>query len=269
MIRKYADLSRLEMEQVNKDETIVLIPLGAVEQHGGQAPLGTDMMIAQAMSDTLAREMEKVDPDFPMLLFPVIPLGLSMEHMGFCGSISLNPDTYYHVLMDISESLIRHGFRKLAFLVCHGGNTPVVSVVSRKLRSMYPKVWPFILSSGAFGHPAVKATVSPGNVHDFHGGEMETSMVMAIDPSLVHLEQSEAGTPVPFLNRRRLNLYGSVTMGWMGEDFLTETGEPAGIGGDPAGASAEKGKIILETSARELIPGLLDIRDWPAPKSGT
>jgi len=46
------------------------------------------------------------------------------------------------------------------------------------------------------------------------------------------------------------------------EDWKTKDGSPIGIGGDPSGANAEKGRIILETSARELVPGLLDIRDW-------
>ena len=73
MIRNYRDLTRLEMEQVNREETIVLIPLGALEQHGNQAPLGTDDIIAEAMTQYLKKELEAVDPDFPMLLFPVIP----------------------------------------------------------------------------------------------------------------------------------------------------------------------------------------------------
>lgn len=126
MIRNYRDLTRLEMEQVNKDETIVLIPLGALEQHGNQAPLGTDDIIAEAMTDCIRRELEgdpaSEDSDFPMLVFPVIPVGLSTEHRNFCGSITLKPDTYYHMLYDISTSLVHHGFKKLAFLVCHGGN---------------------------------------------------------------------------------------------------------------------------------------------------
>ena len=93
MIQNYSDLTRLEMEQVNKDETIVLIPLGALEQHGNQAPLGTDDIIAEAMTDYIRRELEVEDSDFPMLIFPVIPVGLSTEHRNFCGSITFKPDT--------------------------------------------------------------------------------------------------------------------------------------------------------------------------------
>ena len=186
MILKYSELTRLEMEQINKEETIVLIPLGALEQHGNQAPLGTDDIIAQAMTEYLTRALEAEDPDFPMLIFPVIPVGLSTEHKNFCGSITLKPDTYYHLLYDICASLAHHGFKKLALLICHGGNAPIAQVLSRELRSELG-ISPFLLTSGAFGHPDVKATVSEGNIWDFHGGEMETSMVMAVDLSLIHI----------------------------------------------------------------------------------
>ena len=250
MIRNYRDLTRLEMEQVNKDETIVLIPLGALEQHGNQAPLGTDDIIAEAMTDCIRRELEgepaSEDSDFPMLVFPVIPVGLSTEHRNFCGSITLKPDTYYHMLYDISTSLVRHGFKKLAFLVCHGGNAPIVQVLSRELRSEF----------------GISPTISEGNIWDFHGGEMETSMVMAVDPSLVKLDTSEAGIPTAFKDNQALRPYGNVSIGWVSEDWKTADGKPIGIGGDPSGATAEKGRIILETSAKVLVPGLREIRAW-------
>lgn len=261
MIRNYRDLTRLEMEQVDKEKTIILIPLGALEQHGNQAPLGTDDIIAEAMTKYIVKELEEDDADFPMLLFPVIPVGLSTEHKNFCGSITLKPDTYYHMLYDISESLVHHGFKKLAFLVCHGGNAPIVQVLSRELRSEYG-ISPFILSSGAFNHPDVTATISQGNVWDFHGGEMETSMVMAVDPSLVKLDTAEAGVPTAFQNTKALKPYGNVSIGWVSEDWKTPEGKPIGIGGDPSGATAEKGDIILKTSAKVLIPGLKEIREW-------
>ncbi len=111
MIRNYRDLTRLEMEQVNKEDTIVLIPLGALEQHGNQAPLGTDDIIAEAMTEYIVKELDAEEPDFPMLLFPVIPVGLSTEHKNFCGSVTIKPDTYYHMLYDISASLVHHGFK--------------------------------------------------------------------------------------------------------------------------------------------------------------
>ena len=262
MIRNYRDLTRWEMEQVDRENTIVLIPLGALEQHGNQAPLGTDDIIAEAMSQEIKKALEaEGEEDFPMLLFPVIPVGLSTEHKNFCGSITFKPDTYYHILYDICVSLAHHGFQKIAFLICHGGNAPVVQILSRELRSELG-ISPFILSSGAFSHPDVKATISEGNIWDFHGGEMETSMVMAVDESLVKLETAEAGRPDAFMNNKALLPYGAVSIGWVSEDWKTKEGKPIGIGGDPSGATAQKGEIILRTSARVLIPGLKEIRDW-------
>ena len=258
MIRNYIDLTRLEMEQVDKAKTIVMIPVGALEQHGNQAPLGTDDMIAEAMLEYLKEELPE---DFPMLYFPVIPVGLSTEHKNFCGSITLKPDTYYHMLHDICESLNHHGFRKIAFLVCHGGNAPIIQVLSRELRSEYG-LSAFILSSGAFGHPDVKATISEGNIWDFHGGEMETSMVMAVHPECVKLETAVAGRPEAFINNKALLPYGAVSIGWVSEDWKDADGNPIGIGGDPSGATAEKGEIILRTSAKQLVPGLLEILNW-------
>lgn len=263
MIRNYRDLTRLEMEQVNKENTIVLIPLGALEQHGNQAPLGTDDIIAEAMVKEIQTQLEADNEaeDIDILLFPVIPVGLSTEHKNFCGSITLKPDTYYHMLYDISVSLVHHGFQKLAFLICHGGNTPIAQVLSRELRSEFG-ISPFLLSSGAFSHPDVQATVSEGNVWDFHGGEMETSMVMAVDESLVKLETAEAGVPTAFTDLKTVKIGGPVTIGWVSEDWKTKEGKPIGIGGDPSGATAQKGRIIIETSAKVLIPGIKEIAKW-------
>mgnify|MGYP000407549701 CR=1 FL=1 len=261
MIRNYQDLTRLEMEQLDRKHTIVLIPLGALEQHGNQAPLGTDDIIANAMVSYLKEELEAVCEDFPMLVFPVIPVGLSTEHKNFCGSVTFRPDTYYHLLYDICESLARHGFKKIAFLICHGGNAPLVQILSRELRSDLG-LYAFYLSSGAFSHPDVKATVSLGNIWDFHGGEMETSMVLAERPETVKLETSEAGIPRKFMGNKTFTVYGPITLGWVSEEWETEDGKPIGIGGDPSGATAEKGNQIYDSFVESILSGLKEIRKW-------
>ncbi len=246
----YSHLTRLEMESIPKEDAIVLIPLGATEQHGNQAPLGTDALIAQKMADTI---FSKVEDDFPLLVFPVIPIGLSTEHKNFCGSITFKPMTYYAMLYDICESLAHHGFKKVVFLVCHGGNTPTAQMLSREIRSDFG-MNVFVLNSGAFDHPKVKDTISEGNTFDFHGGEMETSMVMAIDESFVKLDTSEAG----HLKNNAMALH----LSWVGEDFVTKDGKPIGIGGDPSGATKEKGEIIIDVSSDEIIKDLRKIHEF-------
>ena len=84
---------------------------------------------------------------------------------------------------------------------------------------------------------------------------METSMVMAVDESLVKLELSEAGEPTAFEKTRALKPYGPVSIGWVSEDWKTKDGSPIGIGGDPSGANAEKGRIIVRDECAGTGPG--------------
>ena len=115
-------------------------------------------------------------------------------------------------------------------------------------------MYPFVLSSGAFDHPVVKATISKGNTFDFHGGAMETPTDLAIDESLVKLETSEKGIPKNTAMKAHLS--------WLASDWVTEQQKPIGIGGDPKCATKEKGEIILSISAKEIVKDLILIRDF-------
>ncbi|MBQ3109365.1 MAG: creatininase family protein [Clostridia bacterium] len=262
MVRYYRELTRLEMEQVDKDETLVVIPIGALEQHGNQCPLGTDIFVAEAVARRLKERLDREIPDYPMLIFPALPLGLSTEHINFSGSITLTPDTLYRLLYDICKGLAHHGFKKLAVLNGHGGNSPVIQVLSRELRSEFGIAVFMIDCPRFFGNKAVIETVSPGNRWDFHGGEMETSMMLAERPELVKMETSEAGIPKKFMGNKTFTVYGPITMGWVSEEWETEDGKPIGIGGDPRGATAEKGEIIYRSFLDTIVPGLIEIRNW-------
>ena len=178
MVRYYNELTRLEMEQVDKDETVVMIPVGALEQHGNQCPLGTDEIIAEGTARRIKEALDREIPDYPMLIFPLIPVGLSTEHVNFCGSVTLKPDTFYHVLYDICKGLAHHGFKKIAVLNCHGGNSPIIQVLSRELRSELG-IAVFIINCGAFfGNQAVNVRI-PFEIpaksmknHDITGSEV-------------------------------------------------------------------------------------------------
>ena len=244
MVRYYNELTRLEMEQVDKDEMVVMIPVGALEQHGNQCPLGTDEIIAEGTARRIKEALDREIPDYPMLIFPLIPVGLSTEHINFCGSVTLKPDTFYHVLYDICKGLAHHGFKKIAILNCHGGNSPIIQVLSRELRSELG-IAVFIINCGAFfGNQAVK------------------SMVLAERPETVKLETSEAGIPKKFMGNKTFTVYGPITLGWVSEEWETEDGKPIGIGGDPSGATAEKGNQIYDSFVESILSGLKEIRRW-------
>ena len=181
MVKAYWELFRLQMEQVDNQQTLVVIPLGAMEQHGNQAPLGTDSMIAEDMSERVLRLLAEEDlRDHHVLFFQTIPVGYSVEHQNFCGTVTFRLETYYHVLYDLVAGLHRHGFMHVAFIICHGGNRAMAEIVSRQVRQDFG-AFVYLISSGSFSHPEVKVTISPGNEADFHGGEMESAMVMARD----------------------------------------------------------------------------------------
>src|SRR3712207_1024692 len=108
MIRNYGDLTTKEMVELDKDKTVILLPLGATEQHGPQAPLGTDTLIAQTLPQYIQEELIKVAPDYDMLVLEALPIGLSIEHQEFNGTITLSPQTYYNMLAEIVTSLSRH-----------------------------------------------------------------------------------------------------------------------------------------------------------------
>lgn len=113
--------------------------------------------------------------------------------------------------------------------------------------------------SSLFGKPEATATISPGNVYDFHGGEMETSMVMAARPELVALEASVPGVPVKYEGNKVLSYMGPVSLGWVADEWRASDGSAIGIGGDPRGATAEKGETIFRFIGKSIAQGLREI----------
>ena len=262
MVEEYRNFSYKTIGDLDPDRTLIVLPLGALEQHGPQAPLGTDGMIAEEMVKLIKEKLLLLDKDGRLagnvLTMPVIPVGSSVEHLNFPGSISFKPETYYHMLYDIVESLSLHGFKNVAFLICHGGNRAICEVVSRQIRHDTGSRL-YLISSGSFSDEMVKKTISKGNENDFHGGEMETSMVMAIDENLTDLKESRRGHYKYKSDNGSLNFSGPLALPWLADDFVDDDGKPLGIGGDPSGASGAKGKIILDVSARDCALGIAEI----------
>jgi len=262
MVEEYRNFSYKTIQNLDPSRTLVVLPLGALEQHGPQAPLGTDGMIAEELIKLIREKLiqfdEKEELAGNVLTLPVMPIGYSVEHLNFPGSISFKPDTYYHILYDIAESLSLHGFKNIAFLICHGGNRAIAEVVSRQIRHDLG-VYIYLIASGSFSDKDVQKTISKGNDNDFHGGEMETSMVMAIDENLIAIKESKRGHYKYKSTDGKLNFSGSLALPWLADDFVDEDENPLGIGGDPSGASKEKGKIILDVSARDCALGIVEI----------
>lgn len=254
MSKRYDELGWPDIAALDKEKTIVMIPVGATEQHGRHLPLGTDSFDAQYVADQL---IQTVEEDFPLLVFPLLPVGLSVEHMRFPGSVTLQPDTLYHVALDICESLVRHGFRRIVFLNGHGGNSSILNTVSYKIRSDYG-VGVFLIDiSVLLGLPNKPVQVRTEGF-DSHAGELETALVLAARPETVRMERAVPTRPERFEGNRLFTLEGPVSVGWLANDLSS-----AGNCGNPRYATAEQGQAMFRSMISDACTALHEIQAWP------
>ena len=122
-----------EVEAYLEIDNRIILPIGSTEQHGPRAPLGTDHRIVHA----LARELSARTG---VITAPTIPFGMSIHHMEFPGTLTLNPSTMILMLKDVLTSLDYHGFRSVLLLNGHGGNrgvlTAALSEITNSLRRL-------------------------------------------------------------------------------------------------------------------------------------
>ncbi|WP_426454258.1 creatininase family protein [Paenibacillus sp. S-38] len=250
--------SKLEVEAIPKEEALVVLPVGAVEQHGPHLPVYTDTLIGEAF---LTYAFDELPPNAQIWLLPPLPYGKSSEHLGHPGTISLSAPTLMSVLTDIASSLSRSGFRRLVLFNTHGGNADLLNLMAREIR-IAEDMMVFRLDPGALGLGDAWLTEEERKA-GIHAGDYETSVVLAVQESWVHRQL--AGTELPKFPVIPSLLFRSKAFAWVMDD-LSESG----IAGDAAAASAEKGRAILELGGIRLAEALLEMQrfDFAAVKTG-
>ena len=133
MIAKWENLSRDQLSALDKDNTIVLLPMSATEQHGPHLPVGTDSIILSTLMDKAIAAADSYTGG-NVIFAPQLHIGKSNEHMDFCGTLTFSAQTYYALLHDIAGCIAKHGFKKLVLFNSHGGNTDMANLLSRDLR---------------------------------------------------------------------------------------------------------------------------------------
>ena len=117
-----------EVKDRIREVDIVIIPIGSTEQHGLALPLGTDSYAAIGLAEEVATKTGVV-------IAPPIWFGDSAHHMAFPGTITLRPETIIKVIEDVSESLFRHGFKKIIIINGHrGANLPALDIATRAVK---------------------------------------------------------------------------------------------------------------------------------------
>ncbi|HET7057044.1 MAG TPA: creatininase family protein [Thermomicrobiales bacterium] len=232
---RWQKLRRDEIAALAVRDPVVLLPIGAIEQHGPHLPVDTD---TNSVSTIAERAAHQVGPDVALVL-PPIHWGLSPYWMPFAGTITLRPETILALISDIGCSVSAHGFRRMVIINGHGGNGGIIGVAATQLadhgiRAVALSYWALLGSELSSITPA-------DHGHIGHAGQTETSIQLHLQPERVD--------PV----------YSSFTswadLSTMADDLLTPGAykpplplveSPTGVYGDLTQAQAELGELIVD-----------------------
>jgi creatinine amidohydrolase len=175
------ELTRVEAAE-RAPEALVVLPVGATEQHGPHLPLATDWLIVEHVARAaaaLARDALDV------LVTPTLPFGSSHHHLSFGGTVSMTTERYYGALRDLAESLLTDGFRRIFILNGHGGNHEIIQLVARDLALCHAAN----LGAASYWDLArarlADAGLAQQGMYPGHAGHFETSLILALRPELV------------------------------------------------------------------------------------
>ncbi|XRB18643.1 creatinine amidohydrolase [Pseudoscourfieldia marina] len=248
-----------EEVRVRTADAIAIMPVSATEQHGPHLPLSVDRLLNEGVLNAALEMANREDANFAkkLLVLPHLPIGKSVEHDSFAGTLSLRTETLAALWTDVAESAYRSGIRKLVIFNSHGGQPQVMEIVARDLRSRLGMTV-ITLSWFSFGVPE---NIFPDDElrHGIHAGAIETSMMLALRPDLVRESllanfKSRGEAMVKEEGFQLLTPEGGVGFGWLTED-LSESGAM----GDATIASSEKGELIIEYAASKLVELLREV----------
>ena len=252
MSRRFEDLTVPVIASEISSSSILLLPVGAVEQHGPHLPLSVDHVIAH---ETATAVVDECGDELDVWQLPTISISKSNEHAWSPGTLYLSPETLLAMLRDIGRSITPTGAERLVLLNGHGGNTTHLETALRELRLefglktflMHPALPP------AYGGSSTENELGMG----IHGGLDETSVFMHLRPDQVQLEKAARRVPEALHKNTHVKFGGSVSFGWLSNDF-----NPDGYIGDPTGATAERGKQLFERSISTLSEAMEEVKTF-------
>ncbi len=244
--------------------TIAVLPLAATEQHGPHLPLSVDTVLVNGI---IAAALPQLPVPSNVLFLPTQTIGLSPEHARFAGTLTLKNETILRLWTDIAESVQATGVNKLLLFNAHGGNVSVMDLLARDLRArlgmlVYSVSWFNLPLLDAQGQDALAAFGADEQRFGIHAGAIETSMMLALDPTHVAMQHARHFTSAAQQRANRFDILGngsSAKLGWQMQDY-----NPAGAVGNAAAANAEKGHALVEAAARALVRLMLEMEQLSA-----
>jgi creatinine amidohydrolase len=239
-MKLFAELNREQIRAAATDSLVVL-PIGATEQHGPHLATGMDYFTVESV----AREAASIaSAQIPIVVTPALPFGSSHHHFVFGGTLSLSTETYYRVLYELVESLVTDGFTRIFLLNGHGGNHELAQLAVRDIVLKYP----VRAAAGSYWTIAWDALVGAG-AHvgrglPGHAGDFETSLMLSLRPELVADDRPRRESPSDTDPSGKQSPFRDERHGWW-----------KGIGGftdSPAQADAKRGGVFREVIAKAV-----------------
>ena len=262
--RFWANLKSPDFAGLDLARCIAVLPVAAIEQHGPHLPLNVDTTLVEGV---IAAALPQLPTDLPVLFLPTQAVGLSPEHAAFAGTLTLKAETVIRLWTELAESVAAAGVKKLVLLNSHGGQVGLLDVVARDLRA---RLGLLVYSVNWFNLPLLDqrgASVSDlfsADEHRFgiHAGEIETSMMLALKPDQVDMTKAQNFRSTSQDRAEKFSLLGdgkSAKLAWQMQDY-----NPHGAVGNAAAATAEKGRVVLNSTGRSLAKLLVEIDQLPA-----
>ncbi|MDX2273196.1 MAG: creatininase family protein [Cyanobacteriota bacterium] len=243
----------------DKENVVIVQPVASIEQHGPHLPLVVDAAIGTAV---IGRAMQKLEPGIPAYVLPTQYYGKANEHWHFPGTIALSAQTLMAILTEVGDSLYRAGFRKLVFLNSHGGQPQVLEIVARDLHQKYADFMLFPVAAWRVPHQGSELMTAREREFGIHAGDGETSLMLHILAEQVRMEKAVCEYPHDLPQNSLLSMEGNIPFAWVTRD-LTQSG----VLGDATAATAEKGKLLLESMAEGWVQLLRDLYQFQQPQA--
>jgi len=244
-----------QLREMARQDAVVILPLGSIEQHGPHLPVEVDSRLGEEVALRTARVMAKRGQ--PVLVLPMFWPGISEHHMSFGGTVTLGFDTYRAVVEDICRSVVRAGFRRIVLLNGHGGNDNGLRVIADELT---PKLGvPIVQFTYWYAAAEAIAAILETQKGLQHACEAETAMMMAVRPELV----AEDRIPLAKVNTTPdvSDVVGGGVYMWRAIGARSSSG----VIGNPEAASPAKGTRLFEAVAATLAEKLGNAELWALP----
>jgi creatinine amidohydrolase len=257
--RQFAQLaSHADIAQV-----VAVLPVAATEQHGPHLPVSVDSALVDGVVNAC---LPHLPAELPVLFLPTQQIGKSNEHIRFPGTLTLSAQTVISLWMDIGASVARSGIKKMLILNSHGGQTSIMDIVARDLRTQHDLM---VYSANWYNLPLGDAVMGlfPAQEHRFgiHAGDIETSMMLALQETsgvkgvdMAHAQNFHSSSQDRAAKYAVLGNGTSAKLGWQMQDYNLQ-----GAAGNAAAATAAKGHALINAAGLQLANLLKEVSDLP------